>query len=78
MYNYSNINYDPYYMDRSNNYNGYKDNTGYTVDDRGFLVPFVLGGITGGLLAPAFYRPRPYYQAPCYGPYCNYGPYPYY
>ena len=30
----------------------------------GFAVPFVLGGITGGLLAPAFY-PRPY-------------PYPYY
>ena len=26
----------------------------------GFAVPFVLGGITGGLLAPAFY-PRPYY-----------------
>ena len=25
----------------------------------GFAVPFVLGGITGGLLAPAFY-PRPY------------------
>lgn len=25
----------------------------------GFLGPFVLGGITGGLLAPAFY-PRPY------------------
>lgn len=42
-------------------------------DDRfiggGFLGPFVLGGITGGLLAPAFY-PRPYYN--------NYYPYPYY
>ena len=25
----------------------------------GFLGPFVLGGITGGLLAPNFY-PRPY------------------
>lgn len=25
----------------------------------GFLGPFILGGITGGLLAPAFY-PRPY------------------
>ena len=35
----------------------------------GFLGPFVLGGITGGLLAPAFY-PRPYYN--------NYYPYPYY
>ncbi len=27
----------------------------------GFAVPFVLGGITGGLLAPAFY-PRPMYS----------------
>ena len=38
-------------------------------DDRfiggGFLAPFLLGGITGGLLAPAFY-PRP---IPLYGPY---------
>lgn len=29
----------------------------------GFLGPFILGGITGGLLAPAFY-PRPYYGYP--------------
>ena len=40
----------------------------------GFLGPFVLGGITGGLLAPAFY-PRPYpvypvpYPVPVDGPY---------
>ena len=40
----------------------------------GFLGPFVLGGITGGLLAPAFY-PTPYpvypvpYPVPVYGPY---------
>ena len=40
----------------------------------GFLGPFVLGGITGGLLAPAFY-PRPYpvypvpYPVPVYGSY---------
>ena len=26
----------------------------------GFLAPFLLGGITGGLLAPSFY-PRPIY-----------------
>lgn len=38
----------------------------------GFLGPFVLGGITGGLLAPAFY-PRPYYYP--YRPYPYYGPY---
>lgn len=29
----------------------------------GFLTPFLLGGITGGLLAPAFY-PRPIYYGP--------------
>ena len=27
--------------------------------------PFILGGITGGLVAPFFY-PRPYYYAPTY------------
>ena len=41
-------------------------------DDRfiggGFLGPFILGGITGGLLAPVFYNNRPYYN--------NYYPYP--
>lgn len=41
-------------------------------DERiGFLGPFILGGITGGLLAPNFY-PRPYYYP--YPPY-YYGPY---
>lgn len=39
----------------------------------GFLGPFILGGITGGLLAPAFY-PRPYYNN-YYYPYPYYGPY---
>ena len=35
----------------------------------GFFGPFLLGGITGGLLAPAFYpRPYPVYPAP-YPPY---------
>ena len=34
----------------------------------GFLGPFILGGITGGLMAPLFYNNRPYY----------YIPYPYY
>lgn len=34
----------------------------------GFAVPFLLGGLTGGLLAPAFY-PRPYYQMPAPQPY---------
>ncbi len=35
----------------------------------GFLTPFILGGITGGLVAPYFYNNRPYY---------GYYPYPYY
>lgn len=40
----------------------------------GFAVPFLLGGLTGGLLAPAFY-PRPYYRPyPVY----PYQPYPMY
>lgn len=40
----------------------------------GFFGPFLLGGITGGLLAPAFY-PRPFYpQYQPYPPY-YYGPY---
>ncbi len=47
----------------------------YQNNDRfagGFAVPFLLGGLTGGLLAPAFY-PRPYYQ-----PYPVYQSYPVY
>lgn len=39
----------------------------------GFLGPFILGGITGGLLAPAFNN-RPYYYNNYYYPY----PYPVY
>ena len=39
----------------------------------GFAVPFLLGGLTGGLLAPAF-GPRP----PYYRPYPPYPPYPIY
>lgn len=53
---------------------------GYRNNNRlagGFFGPFILGGITGGLLAPAFYpRPYPVYNAP-YPPYPNY-PYQYY
>lgn len=33
----------------------------------GFLGPFILGGITGGLVAPAFY-PRPYPPYPPFPP----------
>jgi len=41
----------------------------------GFIGPFILGGITGSLLAPNFYpRPYPVYPAP----YPPYPPYPFY
>ena len=50
-------------------------------DDRfiggGFLGPFILGGITGGLLAPSFYPNRPYPMYPPYQPYPPYQMYPY-
>ena len=52
----------------------YNQNDGDRLIGGGFAGPFILGGITGGLLAPAFYRPRPYYR-PYYPPY--YG-HPYY
>lgn len=44
-------------------YNNYrKGNNGVF---NGFLGPFILGGITGGLVAPYFYR-QPYYYPPYY------------
>jgi hypothetical protein len=48
----------------------------------GFLGPFLLGGITGGLVAPLFYPPQvrpPYYNQynTIYTPYYS-QPYPYY
>ena len=44
----------------------------------GFLGPFVLGGLVGGLAAPAFYpRPIPY-PVPVPPPYPPYPPYPFY
>ena len=56
-------------MKPSFNASTYKPNMS---DDRfiggGFLGPFILGGITGGLLAPAFY-PRPIVYGPVYRPY---------
>ena len=46
-----------------------------TSDDRfiagGFLGPFLLGGLTGGLVSPLFYNQRPYYNNNYYYP-----PYP--
>ena len=43
----------------------------------GFLGPFLLGGLTGGLVAPFFYNGGGYggYGRPYYGPYPYYRPY---
>lgn len=41
--------------------------------NRGFLGPFILGGLTGGLVAPLFYQNNRPYCPNCYIPY----PYPY-
>ena len=52
-------------------------------DDRligGFAFPFLLGGVTGAAIAPAFWRPSPYGR-PYYPGYAPYRPYyygPYY
>lgn len=70
--------------------NNYQQNMPYNYsnnsDDRlvgGFAFPFLLGGVTGAAIAPAFWNNRPYYNnyyypqyGPQYGPY--YRPYRYY
>ena len=51
-------------------------NNSMTSDNRligGFAGPFLLGGITGGLISPLFYN-RPYYNNYYYPPYPR--PYP--
>ena len=63
---------------------GYYIPYGYTnnkSDERlagGFVFPFLLGGVTGAAVAPAFwnngYNNRPIYYAPY--PYMPYNPYP--
>lgn len=85
-YNYRNVSQN---MNYSNLRNQNSFNPTYNNNDRffagGFLGPFVLGGITGGLLAPAFNNNngRPIYNNyyPPYPPYLPYPPYyygPYY
>lgn len=65
----------------SNYYPYQKRNSDANGDNRliggGFVFPFLLGGVTGAAIAPAFWRPpynRPYY-GPYYGPGGFYGPY---
>lgn len=66
-----------YYPNQYNNPNTnyYKDNSGDRIIGGGFLGPFILGGITGGLVSPYFYGPRPYPYRPYYPPYPVYPPY---
>lgn len=71
----------------SSNYQIYPNRDGYQPmnysqsgqsDDRfvgGFAFPFLLGGVTGAALAPAFWRPGYGYNRPYYPPYPYYGPY---
>lgn len=60
--------YGPYNFDNDNRLIG-----------AGFAFPFLLGGVTGAAIAPAFWRPpynRPYYgPGPFYGSGPFYGPY---
>ena len=63
----------------NNRYNYYRGNDSRLLGSS-FLGPFILGGITGGLVSPLFYgnnygynRPQYYYYQP--GPF--YGPFPY-
>ena len=68
-------------------YNGSVSNVQNGSNDRfigsGFVFPFLLGGVTGAAIAPAFWRPpynRPYSYGPYYGPYYGgyYGGYRYF
>ena len=67
------MNQNPYSWNGYPNINHLSNNN--QTNDRligGFAFPFLLGGVTGAALAPAFYN-RPYYM-----PYPYYGYYPYY
>jgi len=54
----------------------YRNNQGNDRFIGGFAFPFLLGGVTGAAIAPAFWNNRPYYNN-YYYPYPIYGPYYY-
>ena len=65
--------YNSYQIPR--NFNNSMSGTINSSNDRfigGFAGPFLLGGITGGLISPLFYGGRPYYN----NNYYYYPPYP--
>ena len=84
MYNNNNIpqKYGNMQMNRPGRYNNRPNNSNDRFFGGGFAIPFVLGGITGGLIAnnrpnyPVYYPYYPYYQP--YRPYPYYGYRPYY
>ena len=66
--------YNSYQIKRNfnNSINNPYNNSNDRIIAGGFLGPFLLGGITGGLVSPLFYNnPRPYYNNNFYYP-----PYP--
>lgn len=67
-----------YNMPNYQSMNNYANNMKYpnNNDDRlvGPIFPFLLGGVTGAAIAPAFWRPSPYYRPYPY-PYYPYPPY---
>ena len=68
---YSNSNFVPSYTSgHSYSNNAFSVNNDERVIGAGFAFPFLLGGVTGAAIAPAFWRPP--YNRPYYGPY--YGP----
>ncbi len=77
---YSNVNPNfPYYNSNfGSNFGSYENKINGQQGERiiggGFAFPFLLGGVTGAAIAPAFWRPA--YNRPFYGPY--YGPGPFY
>lgn len=68
-------------MNNLYNYSNYPSYSVNSQNDRfigsSFVFPFLLGGVTGAAIAPAFWRPgynRPFYGPGFYGP-GFYGPY---
>lgn len=63
--NFPNNNYNVYNLPQQSQISHIPNSNLNNSQDRfiggGFLGPFILGGITGGLVAPAFYNNRPYY-----------------
>lgn len=72
MNNYSSFDYQNYNLN-----NHQFNNDGNRIIGGGFAFPFLLGGVTGAALAPAFWRPGFGYNRPFYPPYRPYYP-PYY